>query len=200
MNSVAVIAIKSRCCGLCASPTPARGVTGRNIKNYLPSIFSNEGSNYNFKDYHVALINPIQYQCSLGDSGNKYRKNKIFSTLISNIGLGYSEDFMRRFRNVYDPDCDLIVCCCTDGIPRYPNSQKVLELLYKVLSNYPKRRFPLLKMEHPSRWDKSCKHSYVSILEDTSERFLDDGKHYCFEKHQALCKCLLRHGKECHIV
>lgn len=98
---------------------------------------------------------------------------------------------MRRFRNVYDPDCDLVVCCCTDGIRRYPNSKKVLELLYEVLSNYSKRRFPILKMPHPCRWDWSRKNRYVSILHGTSEGFVDVGKYYCFEKYEALCKYLL---------
>lgn len=64
-------------CGLYASPAPARGATGRNIKQLLPMLFDK-----NFEDYYVAFMNMIQYQCSLGmplyghpDNQNRKKQN-----------------------------------------------------------------------------------------------------------------------------
>lgn len=74
---------------------PACGSTGRNIKKYLPSVLFNylpainETSRlitYDLNkqiqngDYCIALINAIQYQCSLGEDTLKYR-DKIFSEM-----------------------------------------------------------------------------------------------------------------------
>jgi hypothetical protein len=43
-------------CGLYASPAPARGETGRNIKQMLPLLFGEQ-----FNDYYIAFMNLIQY-------------------------------------------------------------------------------------------------------------------------------------------
>ncbi len=102
----------------------ARGSTGRNIENYLPSVLFNYlpaidetsslieyDSNKQIQngEYYIALINAIQYQCSLGEDTSKYR-DKIFSEMW---GLEkVKKDFIKRLKK---SNPSVIINCCTRG-------------------------------------------------------------------------------------
>lgn len=129
-------------------PAPARGMTGRNIKHYLPKIFDCE----EFKTYKIALINPIQYQCSLGDLKSGL-KDEIFARLIKMPR--YKKCFRERFAHVYDPGKDIVVNCCTDKLKNKDIVNECLKsVMYCKVAN--ERRFCLLEMNHPCVWHFNC--------------------------------------------
>ena len=129
-------------------PAPARGLTGRNIKHYLSRIFDCD----EFKTYKIALINPIQYQCSLGDLKSGL-KDEIFARLIKMPH--YKKCFRERFAHVYNPGKDIVVNCCTD---KRKNKDIVNECLKSVMycKAADERRFCLLEMNHPCVWHFNC--------------------------------------------
>ena len=103
---------------------PACGSTGRNIKKYLPSVLFNYlpaideafglikyDSNKQIQngEYCIALINAIQYQCSLGEDTSEYR-DKIFSKMWELKKV--KDDFIKRLKNSKP---SVIINCCTRG-------------------------------------------------------------------------------------
>lgn len=129
-------------------PAPARGLTGRNIKHYLPRIFDCD----EFKTYKIALINPIQYQCSLGDLKSGL-KDEIFARLLKMPH--YKKCFRERFAHVYNPGKDIVVNCCTDKLKNKDIVNECLEsVMYCKAVN--QRRFHLIEMNHPCGWHRNC--------------------------------------------
>lgn len=70
---------------------PAKGITGVRLQKYYKKIF--EQSNLSDGKYRVILMNSIQYQCSFGESPNKYRDH-IWLSLWFNENM--CEDFAKR--------------------------------------------------------------------------------------------------------
>ncbi|WII93298.1 hypothetical protein QEO94_00080 [Kingella negevensis] len=62
-------------------PTPAKGKTGKNIRKYLADIISKLDSDKS-KNYPIFLINPIQYQCSKGET-NRSKTKKVFQRIMA---------------------------------------------------------------------------------------------------------------------
>ena len=148
-------------CGVYASPAPARGATGRNIKLLLPMLFKK-----NFEDYYVAFMNMIQYQCSLGMPlygypDNQRRKNKIVKRLFLDHreNYGYFNGFISRLYSVYQPKTDVVVICTTGGSKfRDRIFTKVKNALdaEKMAMQY------VLSANHPSYWNsKPSRHKLL---------------------------------------
>ena len=96
---------------------PAQGTTGRDIKKYLPSIFSAP----QFDGYYVAIVNSIQYQCSLGrnlkQSGNRKDKNELFNYLFNLHPMNarsYRNSLVKRVQLIYNPVTDITRVCHFD--------------------------------------------------------------------------------------
>ena len=139
-------------CGLYASPAPAHGATGRNIKQMLPKLFKK-----NFENYHVAFMNMIQYQCSLGMPlygypDNQKRKNKIVNRLFLDHreNYGYFREFISRLDSVYEPKTDVVVICTTGG-------SNVRDRIFKKVKNALNTENIamqyVLSANHPSYWN-----------------------------------------------
>ena len=139
-------------CGLYASPAPARGATGRNIKQLLPMLFKN-----NFEDCHVAFMNIIQYQCSLGMPlygypDNQKRKNKIVKELFLDHreNYGYFNEFISRLDSIYEPENDVVVICTTGGVKV---RDRILKEVKTALDTENVAMQYVLSANHPSYWN-----------------------------------------------
>lgn len=113
----------------------ANGDAGANIRDYILEIFGNH-----YEDYHLVLMNPIPFQCSLGCHPQTYFRNKIFSKIWNNSG---SSDFYGRFDELWKKLQDkstVVVNACT-AIKEKSNIQKILEEITD--------RF-ILQLYHPS--------------------------------------------------
>lgn len=140
-------------------PAPARDKKGAGgaIKTFLPIMFDQH-----FDEYYSALINVVQFQCSLGNSldGKKntaYRvlKDKIFWTFFQKET--YQRSFIDRMKAMYDPLCDIIVVCSTGGEDRRNEVFNVLKANMKNLKY-------VLSIAHPSSWSRNCNNRKVSIV------------------------------------
>lgn len=134
---------------------PAKNKTGENVRKYLPLIFGRVA-------YYVALINSVQYQCSLGcdisgvkNRVNSKRKNEIFCKLLSTAT--YRESLKRRVREVYNPKHDILINCCTKGDADWHNKDLVFGIIHELLAEevFVSRKFPVLCMAHPYWWFKN---------------------------------------------
>jgi hypothetical protein len=166
-------------------PAPARGATGKNIKHYLPEIFASE----KFYGYKIALINPIQYQCSLGEN-NKELKNEIFCNLL---GMShYKSCFIERLKCVYNPQTDLLINCCTKG----KNRELVWDKIRFVLRDIGRGniKFPLMQMSHPSSWYVSCRNRCVQIVDQIDDKMVLQKRFFC-EKDYVDLWSLLPHKR-----
>lgn len=166
-------------------PAPARGRTGENIKHYLPHLFNTPI----FNQYKVAIINPIQYQCSLGvsTSSKENRKDELFCRLLTDSQFCYREHFSKRLSETYNPgddkiDGDLIICCCTDGIGKANNSEIVLGIIHQTLSDLGvQNRFPVLKMRHPCTWNRGCSFRKIWIMK-SGQTTISQSDRYFYDK------------------
>ena len=168
-------------------PAPASGRTGENTKHYLPHIFNTTI----FNEYKVAIINPIQYQCSLGQptSSKESKKNEAFFKLLSLENFAYGANFKKRIKNAYNPSTDLIVCCCTDGNAKYENSKLVISLINKVLSEIKgQKKFPLLKIGHPCSWNMGCSYRKIWIMKSEQATISRPDCFFCYKDYQRLYK------------
>ena len=143
---------------------PAQGQTGRNIKEFLPLIFSDQ----RFSGYYVVLVNSIQYQCSLGrklnQGNNRKDKNELFNFLLKKEA--YEDSLIRRIQCIYSYDADVIVNCCTQGnctyqgrkcevtCPDENNSYLVYLAIKKICDG--RGGGKVLRMNHPISWHSSC--------------------------------------------
>ena len=164
-------------------PAPARGVTGVNIKGYLPKIFASE----EFKEYKVAIVNPIQYQCSLGGNDKKL-KDEFFCNLLRIPK--YESCFRNRLELVYNPQNDLLINCCTKGDNRKLVWDKIL-LVWRGIRGE-NAKFPLLQMNHPSSWSANCRNRCVQIVNQIDGKMIAQKGFFC-EKDYADLWGLLNH-------
>lgn len=90
------------------TPGPAKRQTGTYIRTYITEVL---GLNiYSKKDYGLILLNPIQYQCSLGVSPGCIR-DEVFRSVWNGGG---EEDFIGRLKDIFQ-DGDILVNSCTVG-------------------------------------------------------------------------------------
>lgn len=132
------------------NPRPAMGETGNNIRDY----FLNDLLNNNVKkhmdneQYTVVLINPIQFQTSLGNKS--YYRSGIKDYNWVRMWNSRCNDFLKRI-NCYifskkDRNSVIVFNLCTDST----NKQSIVS---KVLRNeFPK--LLLFEAQHPSSWNK----------------------------------------------
>ncbi len=151
-------------------PAPARGSTGVNIKRYLSEIFACE----EFNGYKVALVNPIQYQCSLGENDKKL-KDDIFCNLLKMSH--YKSCFEKRLECVYNPQKDILINCCTKG----NNRELVWDKIRFVLRDIGRGniKFPLMQMSHPSSWYVNCRNRCVQIVNQNDNKMISQKRFFC---------------------
>lgn len=90
-----------------------------------------------FKQWRIALINPIQYSCSLGGLLLSSRKNEVFASLFTGDIV---ECFKRRLNAIKkDGDYAIINCCTKEG------HDEINEILNNQDTYF-------LSMTHPSSW------------------------------------------------
>lgn len=91
---------------------PANGITGDNIRKHINSALNlgPNGSILYDDRYSLILINPIQFQCSMGKSKPVLRDN----TFIELWNNGGENDFCQRLHS-YCRESDVVVNCCTKG-------------------------------------------------------------------------------------
>ena len=172
-------------------PAPARGATGKNIKRYLPEIFACE----EFKGYKVALVNPIQYQCSLGNL-KLGLKDEIFRVLMSMKRSLYLSCFNERIRFIYNPAHDLVINCCTSG--EDGRNKDIIwncldSLIYEKNDSYP--RYPVLSMKHPCCWHLSCGNRCVRIYKGEKHKMIKAGC-FCQKDYSDLLNMLMNKDEE----
>lgn len=163
-------------------PAPVRGTTGKNIKRYLPKIFASE----EFNEYKVALVNLIQYQCSLGRD-DKELKNDIFCNLLK-MSL-YKSCFGKRLECVYNPQKDILINCCTKG-----NNRELVWGIIRLALRGIKRenmKFPLLQMNHPSSWYANCRNRSVQIVDQIRSKMIVQKRFFCEKDYVDLWKLLI---------
>ena len=113
---------------------PARGRTGYAIMEYLVNRLKTDE---HFKQWRIALINPIQYSCSLGRLLSPRRKKYVFNSLFTGDIV---ECFKRRLDAMKkNRDYAIINCCTKDG------RDKIDEILNNQDTSF-------LNMTHPSSW------------------------------------------------
>jgi len=88
------------------APAPALGLTGQNLNDYFIDLIRGEIDEGN---YHVILMNAVQYQCSLGVNTKRFR-DRIFLSMWSEKTI--RDDFTKRLKK-YKPD--IIINLCTKG-------------------------------------------------------------------------------------
>ena len=174
---------KSNCDSACNPlPAPAQGLTGENIKHYLPLIFNDS----TLSEYYVALINSIQYQCSLGDLKLGV-KDVIFQALLASADKYYEDSFKKRFIRVYNPAKDIVINCCTNDGGQGSGKDIVRNILDSLVRRDTSiaRRFHILEMSHPSCWHFSCAnrcvkiHNYESVYKNNLENKYCEKDNYC---------------------
>lgn len=87
-------------------PGPAKGDTGKYLRLHLTDAIDCTGR----QAVGLILVNPIQYQCSLGESTELYR-DKVFHAVWANGGR---QEFMDRLLSTFEPG-DILMNCCTWG-------------------------------------------------------------------------------------
>lgn len=165
-------------CRLYATPAPARGETGKSLKKMLPHMFGDY-----FKNYHVALVNAVQYQCSLG-LGNKKLKSTIFETMFlggDTTTGNYQGNFIARLSEIYNPVSDILVIACTK---RKDWGKKILHMLTED-------KGMILLMNHPSSWyrkSSTCNHRRVWFVNMGQ---IKEDEFYCENKFKELTAKLI---------
>lgn len=130
---------------------PAIGATGCNILGYFPRLIYKHNSNSNSSNieegkYKVILVNPIQYQCSLGAETSLYRDD-IFERMWS-----YGKNCFKNRLTVYKPK--VIINCCTKKFRKEVN---------KIINDYCQgKKCLLLESCHPSVWNYDTEIKEVS--------------------------------------
>lgn len=160
------------------NPKPANGFTGRKIMEYVTSLVKSclelklikeknakikddevekEYIN-NFRSRELCLINPIPYQCSLGnkDVEEKDRRFKELWTCkqtfkkVSDREISGENYFKETLKNLYQSG-DIIINCCTSDSSNNPTLQELVQsAIDKVVEgNNAKLKFI---STHPRSW------------------------------------------------
>ena len=119
---------------------PAQGVTGNNIERFLGELIDRLHINQT-KDYVFILMNPVQWQCSLGSFYNEGLIETFRNNIWTKLFHLYSEEFKNQIE-LYNPS--IIINTCTIG-----REKRVIDSInqVKALSNSTK-----FHCHHPSCW------------------------------------------------
>lgn len=158
------------------NPKPANRITGRNIMKYITSLVKSclelklikeknakikddeiekEYIN-NFRSRELCLINPIPYQCSLGNKDKK-EKDRRFKELwtckqtfkkVSDREISGENYFKETLKNLYQSG-DIIINCCTSSPSKNPTLQ---ELVQKAIDNIVREENAKFISTHPCSW------------------------------------------------
>ena len=133
---------------------PALGQTGRNLQNKFKEIFKEDLAIQKEQIYRILLMNAIQYQCSNGESLEKYRNrtDKVWKWFWNNGG---KDSFSDRISS-YNPS--IVINACTGNIGK----QESIKYILQECINNNCYNSKLYKAPHPS----SCwfKKGYVIAL------------------------------------
>lgn len=105
--------------GVGAAIGPAMGSTGRNIESYLDKSLA--GILDKQAEYHLVLVNAIQYQCSLNRDPRQYR-----DLIFRQLWAGPARDCFIARMNAYWKQGDIVVNCCTRGSPKTGDELRLL--------------------------------------------------------------------------
>lgn len=132
---------------------PAKGRTGKNIKNFLQAYLQlNQWSNLDQKELDIIVMNRIPYQTSLGD----YYKGKLDKYIRSTIFLAIwkkksiKKDFCDRLSK-YANDDDLIINACTKLFTEKNNEETDAREFSKFVQNNFKNKY--INLSHPVQWN-----------------------------------------------
>lgn len=108
---------------------PARGTTGRNLKNYLIKHLHSLGL---FEGvYKVLLIEAVSFQCSNGcnlrKKENSEKRDLVFNTVWNNGGR---EAFKKRIKK-YSPD--VLINACTGGLGNIDSGTSLNSLVQQAI-------------------------------------------------------------------
>lgn len=141
---------------------PAMGATGRNIVKHIGTIFENIG---NFQNYHLILMNPIPFQCSLGVESSGFIRDAVFAAAWKNgkIGKCFFKGRLDALLGALEKKTVVIVNACTQGGDKKDYlCCKVCKSVMEILSNYcdelpdgTKRPVDYYHIHHPSSWKES---------------------------------------------
>lgn len=132
---------------------PAMGATCGNFRFYfeemLEAAIANNQCELVHLRYRIVFINPIQYQCSLGEDTDKYRNN-IFSGMWKQVNV--RQDFTDR---LFSHKPRVVINCCT-----YTYKDQVKnEIKSEIQKENRNEDITFLKSTHPSSWnDKKNRH------------------------------------------
>lgn len=119
---------------------PAQGVTGNNIEKFLKELCESLNLDKN-KEYLFILMNPIQWQCSLGSFYDKILIATFRNNIWSELFKKYKEEFKSQIE-LYNPT--IIINACTRG-----RKSRVMEVINKTLILSNAKKFHCY---HPSCW------------------------------------------------
>ncbi len=122
---------------------PAKGLTGRNIREYLTDVFEQFNTYDVTKKHRVVLINAIQYQCSLGFKTSIFR-NQMFNFCWDKFG---KRNFISRLKKIYH-DNDIIINSSTAGAGVIRIREKVKSAIEEAVEG----KANPIEVEHPSNW------------------------------------------------
>ena len=123
-------------------PGPAKGCTGKYLRLHLVDAIDCTGR----QDMGLILVNPVQYQCSLGESDTGLYRDKIFDAVWANGGR---EEFTGRLLSTFKPG-DVLMNCCTWG-----SNGRVGAPLRSMVEDAIREALPKvgsIKRTHPSSW------------------------------------------------
>lgn len=127
-------------------PGPAKGATGRYLRLHLVDAIDCSG----LEEIGLILMNPVQFQCSLGEKDTGIYRDKLFRFVWSNGGR---QEFAGRLLSTFEPG-DILMNCCTWGDYRGSNVESGAPLRHLVETAI-REALPnvdSIKRMHPSSW------------------------------------------------
>jgi hypothetical protein len=127
---------------------PAIGNTGKNIEKFLASsvipLLINQGLKLENITYDVLIVNPVQYQASLGyvidKKLNTGIRNNVWKIIFNETQIEFSNRLVE-----YEPS--VILNFCTSDLK--PELKRVLNIFFK---QYPNTQF--FEGSHPCIWNR----------------------------------------------
>ena len=155
-----------------ATPAPAKGRTGLNIRKQLGSLLQFVQPSL-CKPLEVLLVNAVPYQCSRGQPltcyRNKANRDRIFRYFFGTQSEAAGKEFRSRMSG-YVKDGDIVINCCTAGVTKEPLRDLVTISLVKMQEEI---GFSLLCAVHPAarfnQWEKGFRKDALLVKTTTQE-------------------------------
>ena len=125
---------------------PAVGKTGENIRDYIEAIFKKKIEG--FQNYHLILMNPIPFQCSLGVSSGTFR-DEVFAKSWEEEEKKFEERLDSLLKALNGKTVVIVNACTQEKVGKKKRKQNVTESIKKVIGTY-KSVKELWEAPHPS--------------------------------------------------